>query len=388
MTKKLVLADLFFNTEKGFEDYGMVTWGKERKINVNLVHTETLSAYDAFMNATKLGICRYDVTMIWGGLIPSIAARRYVLNLDDYVTPQKIAGFLPASMTYMDYRGSLYALPVVSNVMVFYYRTDLIKTPPATAEEFLELSRKFSRPPYLYGSVFSLARGPALVNKFLVWLYTNDGKLFDEDGKPAFNSREGVEALQFMVDLVKVSGSTPPALKYLDTLSELGYFASGKAAMAVNWSTIGQIIDPRSVVKDKWAIALIPGIKHTASLIGTDGYIVSPYTRYPEEAVELAKYMTMNYEVAKRRMFYGELPALKAVWKDPEIVAKRGPFLKVVQEQLKSSKVEFNHSELAREFTNPMVNEIQSALLRQKTPAQALDDAAAAVERILEIGIV
>lgn len=54
-----------------------------------------------------------------------------------------------------------------------------------------------------------------------------------------------------------------------------------------------------------------------------------------------------------------------------------------LREQMKS-KVEFTHSEKAKEISDALAKEILSALLGQKTPKRALDGAAAKVKEIIK----
>lgn len=70
---------------------------------------------------------------------------------------------------------------------------------------------------------------------FFDFLLQNNGKIVDADGKPLFNSEEGVEALQFMIDLRNKYKVMPPDVITYDNNEIHEGFLSGKFAMVTHW---------------------------------------------------------------------------------------------------------------------------------------------------------
>src|SRR5690606_13083568 len=103
-----------------------------------------------------------------------------------------------------------------------YYRTDLLEEagytePPQTWDELVEVAKALTKDVDGDGNIdqwgfVSLGLPGQVFNTytFFDFLFQNGGQLFNEEGEPAFNSPEGVEALQFMVDLKNVHQVMPP----------------------------------------------------------------------------------------------------------------------------------------------------------------------------------
>jgi multiple sugar transport system substrate-binding protein len=51
--------------------------------------------------------------------------------------------------------GALYGIPRNIDIRLLHYRTDLIETPPASWDELVEVARRTTRAPQLYGFVFT-----------------------------------------------------------------------------------------------------------------------------------------------------------------------------------------------------------------------------------------
>jgi len=218
--------------------------------------------------------------------------------------------------------------------------------------------------------------------EFYKTIAQNGGSIFNADKtEVTLDSPANVEALQWMVDKVNKYHVTP-------TDSEMGgqgdgdLFKAGKIAMLR--TGIWMFGDFAANAKFNWDIALEPGNTQKAHHFFANGVAVSATSANQQAAYEWLKFLTSSKDAVDIRIKAGwELPAVS----DPAYV--KGyldqpipPSRKVVFEALDSAvtpPVINNWNQL----TDIVGKELEAAKLGQKTPQQALTDAAAAVRPIL-----
>ena len=74
-------------------------------------------------------------------------------------------------------------------------------TPPTNWKELIKTAQKLHNPPKLYGFGID-GKDIEILQYFLYFYWANGGEVFDYSGKLLFNSPAGVEALQYLVDLI------------------------------------------------------------------------------------------------------------------------------------------------------------------------------------------
>ena len=113
-------------------------------------------------------------------------------------------------MSYYD--GKLYGILEDFHPMAMYYNVDLVKAagldpdaPPTTQEEFVNWATTLTLKDDA-GNISQVGAGmPTTGTARWIWhsyLYQNKGRFLDDENKAAFNSEEGLGALQFMHDLL------------------------------------------------------------------------------------------------------------------------------------------------------------------------------------------
>ena len=175
------------------------------------------------------------------------AATGQLQALDDWMRRDGIKGeqFEPSLFKGCLYEGKTYALPVFAAPWVLYYNRELFKKagfdpdrPPGTWEELRDYAKRMTA---WKGSSIEQAGldvpyqvEDTMSDTFLTLFYQAGGEFLAPDGKRvAFDGPEGVEALQFMVDLMRK-----------DRVSQIGFgqgldqtpqspFNAGKMAMSM-----------------------------------------------------------------------------------------------------------------------------------------------------------
>lgn len=171
-----------------------------------------------------------------------------------------------------------YGLPYHDGPEMLIFRRDLIESdvererfsrqfgrdlvPPRTWQEFLETAQFFTRPEEgLHGTI--LAAFPDAHNilyDFFLHLWSRGGEVLDAQGRPAFDSPIGIEALTFLRDLMHRYRVTPPDCREIDSVKSGERFASGSVALMVNWMGFAAFADshPSSRVRGRVGCAVVP----------------------------------------------------------------------------------------------------------------------------------
>ncbi|MGN9758774.1 ABC transporter substrate-binding protein [Streptomyces sp. SD31] len=247
-------------------------------------------------------------TMIAGGSGPDImqvaesvntySSKNQLLPLDDLA---KKAGldtekrFGPVGSIYT-YEDKLYAIPDRSGAITVYYNKDLyekkgIKAPTAewTWDDALDAFKELTVPGKQWGYT-----GAEWYPQWWSLAYQNGGTIIDADGRPAVDSDEVVEALQWAGDLVYKHKVAPSKADYADMGSEVGgdqAFPMQKCATHANgfWVTAG-LTDATFA----WDIAPIwRGKKQAVSAFGS-GLAISRTCKQRDNAFKAIDFLTSD----------------------------------------------------------------------------------------------
>jgi multiple sugar transport system substrate-binding protein len=168
-------------------------------------------------------------------------------------------GWHPAMRGIQHISDKIIGLPWHDGPEVFHYRADLFENPaeqanyknqtgrdlevPKTWDDFVEVAKFFTRPKQdqwgqdQWGTVVAgYTDGHNNVYDFLIQLWSRGGELLDAEGKPAFDSEIGVQSLEFCRDLIHNHCVASPDCLRLGSVEAGDYYASGRAAMMINWS--------------------------------------------------------------------------------------------------------------------------------------------------------
>lgn len=151
----------------------------------------------------------------------------------------------------------IYGLPIQANVAVMAYRKDLFEDPeqrsafeqeygreltvPETWEEYAEVAEFFTQPENnLYGTTVMAGVGDWSTDDFKTLLasFGGDGQLVSDDLSLAFDSPEGIRALEYYQGLVE-SGVVPPGSTSASWEETATSFNTGLTAMTINYHKLG-----------------------------------------------------------------------------------------------------------------------------------------------------
>ncbi|WP_449276960.1 extracellular solute-binding protein [Leucobacter sp. GX24907] len=325
---------------------------------------------------------------ISAGWIPEFADS--LQPIDDYLDPELVADLPESSFGTAQWDDETYGVLFTLSLQIMYFNEEHLAEagfdgPPEDWDELKEYVAALNTDDH-YGWVgaFGQAGGiSGVATTYMAFLQQAGGEIFDENGDPAFNTPEGVEALQMLVDLQELGGD-PGNVSYAGLADATEVFKAGKASIMFNWPFMWEEAnDPEtSAVADKIGTAVLPaGKAGTASVDGADSLSIYKESENPELAYDLIDFYLSPEQQKAQVIETGWLPIRMSVLDDPE-VQEAAPQAEATLEQAKhpySSYVVPQHEE----YTHALGVEIQQALQGNKTPEQAIEDAYDAVSQIV-----
>jgi len=282
--------------------------------------------------------------------------------------------------------GSLYALPIVGNVQLFAYRSDLFEAqglnhPPKTWTDVAAAARMFSEESDTFGMVFRGARGNDIVVSFLPILWAFGGDII-VDGQSGIDSPEFLAALKLFLELRNYAPGdvdTYQAARVREALM------SGQAAMAVEvWPAwVPELDDPSaSSVVGLFELVKHPGqTAESAPMLGPWLAGVTSTSNNKAAAFDFLTFMTSPEVQKMAAVEVGNPPTLASLYTDPDLVA----LYRWYPDQLEALQngVARPRTPLWSRVEDTLAGYLHEALVGISTPEAAMDAAHAAVSRIL-----
>jgi multiple sugar transport system substrate-binding protein len=226
------------------------------------------------------------------------------------------------------------SIPLYSQAYSLYYNTKLfeqagISEAPKTWEDFLAAAKKLTKDTNGDGKndqwgitapAGSVTNG---AHQAFIRGLQNGGSLFDESGKPTFNSAEQVQGVRQWVDLMAKDKVMAPAdAESSEGSSAVTNLIDGKAGMLFDQNPVKNFT--ARDFKD-WAVAPMPvmnlsdtGDKGTQSFVAGSNVSVFKNSKNKESAYKLVAFLTSDAEQVYLNDAYTSLPSVKAAYDDPK----------------------------------------------------------------------
>ncbi len=329
------------------------------------------------------------------------------IDLNGVIADATLAEFQSLALENSTVDGRLVQLPRHSDISNLYYIKSLFEdadnqarfeaeygyalTPPETWDQVKDQAMFFADAPTFYGTQF-VGKDEAITGRFYELLIANGGALFDDDWNPTFNSAAGVEAVNFFKDLYEAQAVPAGSLNYLWDDTGLG-FASGTVALNLDWAGWASFFNDPENSKIAGDIGLVRAPKGSAGIrTGWSGSHSFSITETCDNQAAAASFVTFltSHESQMVEATAGLLPTRAAVWDDAkaQFTADGNDFLVAVFETYAVSMSEdaFTPPLITPwiEVSNEIWPQLQAAILGEKTPQEALDEAADAARIVME----
>ncbi len=316
---------------------------------------------------------------------PEFAAAEWILPLERFKPPTD--SLFPATVAANTWRGRLYAMPWFVDVGMLYWRTDLMKAPPATLNELertaaaLRAAKKVR-----YGLVFQGARYEGLVTVFAEYLGAHGGKILD-GGRVTVASPAGVAALTEMRDEIYRQGIVPPVTLTWHEEEARFAFQNGDAAFMRNWPYPYALMNDSAAsrVAGRYAVAPMPGAAGGAptAALGGAQLAINANSPHPDAAWALVEFLTRPEQMIERARVVGQFPTRRALYDDPRLARA----LEVPVEQARAvveRAVPRPVTPLYTQLSEILQVQLHRALTRQIEPTPALMEAAREMQKLLD----
>ena len=323
-------------TRAAAEEWAQKTGNKVEYISRPNDASATLQLFQQYWAAKSSDVDIFMVDVIWQGILAP-----HAVDLKKYYKEDEIKTFFPTIIKNNTVGGKLVSIPWFTDAGLLYYRTDLLekygyKEPPKTWEELTEMAKKIqdgerkAGKPDFQGFVFQGKASESVTCNAIEWIYSyGGGTIVEPDKKVTINNPKAIKALEV-------------AKSWVGTISPLGVttygeedarniWQAGNSAFMRNWPyayALGQ--DPKSVISGKFDISVLPkgGTDgKNAACLGGWQLMISAYSKVPDAAADLVRYLTSPEEQKKHSIALSQLPTLPALYSDADVLAK-APFFK------------------------------------------------------------
>ncbi len=353
--------------------------------------------YDAALKTSIVGGgADWDVVYASADWLPAFIAAGGLAPIDEYIAtvPADFLNLadLEPGLSNLTFDGKVYGFPSEGDTAWLFYRTDLLEAagiaPPKTMDEMLAAAQALNATPDRYGLVIGSRTDEAWWD-FMHYFWAFGGQLYDPDTlEVTVNNEAGVAALTFYSDLLQKYGVVSPDVTTYGFNEILTALAQDKAAMGVEWMAATQQLtdcEQSPLVCDKLAYELVPpSVADQYGFGGSSwGWVVPAAATQKEAGYKFIEWLVGGPGAAMWAL-NGGIPSNTAALSDPEVVAA------VPQFELLAEAMPYRHITPLLTTSDQIVLGMQeaaaAAVAGAKTPQQALDDAAAAIEAALVEG--
>jgi trehalose/maltose transport system substrate-binding protein len=377
-------------TKEAAAEFEKLTGAKVKVLETPDMVQDRLGLYLQYLGARSADIDVYQIDVIWPGILAE-----HALDLKKYVPAEEISQHFPAIVANNTVSGKLVSIPWFTDAGLLFYRTDLLKEygfagPPKTWDELTRMAkviqdgeRKTNKT--FWGFVWQGNRYEGLACDALEWQASfGGGTIIDEDGKVTVNNAKTAAALSEAKEWINTI--SPPGVTTYAEEDARAVWQSGNAAFMRNWPyaySLGNASD--SVIKGRFGVTPLPsgGARQAATLGGWE-LMVSKYSKRPEAAVWLARFLG-GVEQQKVRAVKGSMnPTIMSLYKDPEIL-KASPFMGSLYDVFVNAVARPStvSGERYNEVATAYFNAVHRVLTGQAEVKTALDQLESELKRIM-----
>ncbi|TGT46543.1 ABC transporter substrate-binding protein [Mesorhizobium sp. M8A.F.Ca.ET.165.01.1.1] len=293
--------------------------------------TDQFGQYRLWLAAGNSDVDVYQTDVIWA---PQLANQ--FVDLTE-ATRDVVASHFPSIIQSQTVDGRLVALPIFTDAPALYYRKDLLDKygakVPATWKELGDTARlvmdkeRASGNRDIWGFVFQGNAYEGLTCDAFEWVVSNGGgHIVEPDGAISINNAQAAAAL----DMAKgwIGTIAPPGVLAYQEEESRGVWQTGNAVFMRNWPYAYALGNSQgSPIKGRFDVAPLPagageGARPAATLGGWN-LAVSKYSRHPDAAIELVKFIASPAMQKYRTLKTANLPTIQARYDDADIASQQ-----------------------------------------------------------------
>ena len=334
-----------------------------------------------------------DVVNLNPDFASQLATRNAWLDLGDRVAPEVQATYLPKVWQATTLNDQSFGIPWYLTTNVTVYNTALLEaagvaSPPTSYAELADAAQAIKDKTGKYA--FFITFVPEDSAEVMQSLIKMGVTLVDAQGQAAFNTPAGREAFQYWVDLYQ-NELLPREVLTQGHRRGIDLYQSGETAMV---STSPQFMDTiaRNAPDISAVSAAAPQVTTTgAQNVAAMNLVIPQSTDQPEAALDFALFVTNEENQLAFAKAANVLPSTQASLSDPYFsddkadAATPGDKARVISaQQMQDAEVLVPAMANIKQLQKILYENLQAAMLGQKSVDQALEDAAAQWNQVAE----
>jgi multiple sugar transport system substrate-binding protein len=325
-----------------------------------------------------------DIVIVDAAQVPVLAAAKLLVDISARFNGVKDQYF-PGNVAATTYHGATYAVPFDTNNVALFWNKQMfskagIANPPTTWDELRSAAKELTG-----GNQYGYMLGAKGYGSFLYWpwLWQNGGDITDAaNAKATFNSAAGLEAWTFYSGLYLNDKVVPPTFlgvtqawdQYIQP-----FLTQQVAMMAIGDWGIAPIAKGNPGLE--YGVAPLPKGQQAATVLGGNAVAVTSAAKNQDAAWGFVSWLTSKDQESVLETGYKRLPARVDV--SSSSFSSADPARSVFAGQAAVAKSRPPVAQWNSIEWGGMADAWDSVIQKQKSPEQALGDAAAAANKAL-----
>ena len=305
-----------------------------------------------------------------------------LMPLDEVISPELEEKLYDSFYEAGHLDGTPYGLPFLASIRGLYYNEEIfekagITEPPKTWSELIETAQTIKDRTGIdgFGVPMTTFEGQA----YLSYFFWGNGGDWMKDGEWVINSKENVEALEFLSSLVNDYGITNPEPTAINRDELQKVFGAGQLGMMITANFFPTIL-ANEFPDTKYGVSSIPVNEGVPEFnLGVQDFLmVFKSTEHPDA---VSRFLDFLYEDERYEEFMAMEGMLPVTETAGQIMSEKDPLIAQFIEQLPIAKFYPLTEPAFPEIRLEIISAAQEVLLGNKTAQEALDEVQAIAEQ-------
>jgi putative chitobiose transport system substrate-binding protein len=327
-----------------------------------------------------------DVVNLNPDFAAQLAGRNAWLDLSDRIPEADQQQYLPKILTANTLDGKTFGLPWYLTTSVAIYNQDLltqagVTQPPATFEKLAQVAQQVKEKTGKYA--FFITFVPEDSAEVLQSFTQMGATLVDDQGQAAFNTPEGKAVFQYWTDLYQ-KNLLPKEVLTQGHRRAIELYQQGETAILSSGPQFLKTVETNAPAIAKASVAA-PQITGSTGKknVAVMNVVIPRSTDQPDAAVKFALFVTNNDNQLAFAKAADVLPSTQAALNDPFFTTLPADATSIEKaravsaEQMKDAEVLLPPLADIKDLQKIIYDNLQAAMLGEKTVDQAVEDAAA-----------
>jgi sn-glycerol 3-phosphate transport system substrate-binding protein len=365
----------------------------QKQISVEAIYTGDYTQTFQKALTAHLGGNPPDLALITTADVWSLRDAKAIMPLDAFIAEAGGRAFLDqfheGFLGDVRYAGKIWGLPFQKSTPVFYWNKSIFQEvgldPEKPPQDWAELVACASKTAIIEGGATKRWGVAIPTDQWLMsaFILQNGGRVNNDLGTQTFlDSRDTIDALQFLADLANKHRVMPPKRLFGDSAQD---FVTGQTAMMYN--SPGSLTFVGNSAKFPFGVAPLPAGKKRTSPTGGGQLLLFDKipTARKQAAWKFATWLTSKENSARWMAETGYIAVRKSATEVP-VLAKYlvdVPQAQILFEAVKYAQPEAPATHDGRKIAQLMTNALEQALAGKATPEAVLKDAQSKAAQIL-----